>query len=142
MPRWIEFADKQVAKRLAGSLNGTDMGGKHFSTHRYDLWNLKYLKHFKWDNLTAEIGALPPLWCAQSSASCCVLRARRNPPSTASLRLPSHRFGGGGNGAAYQKAVREQKLAAELRNAKRERDSYLARVDKAHAIDAMVLRPA
>jgi hypothetical protein len=37
--------------------------------------------------------------------------------------------------------VREQKLAAELRNAKRERDSYLARVDKAHAIDAMV-RPA
>lgn len=57
------------------------------------------------------------------------------------LRLPSHRFGGGGNGAAYQKAVREQKLAAELRNAKRERDSYLARVDKAHAIDAMV-RPA
>jgi hypothetical protein len=55
--RWIEFADKAVAKRLARSLNGTELGGKHFSTHRYDLWNLKYLKHFKWDNLTAEIGA-------------------------------------------------------------------------------------
>jgi len=38
--------------------------------------------------------------------------------------------------------VREQKLAAELRNAKRERDSYLARVDKAHAIDAMEERKA
>lgn len=31
---------------------------------------------------------------------------------------------------AYQKAVREQKLAVELRGAKRERDFYLARVDQ------------
>jgi hypothetical protein len=55
----------------------------------------------------------------------------------------ARRRGGGSNAcAAYQKAVREQKLAAELRNAKRERDSYLASVDKAHAIDAMEERKA
>ncbi|KAK3240138.1 hypothetical protein CYMTET_49994 [Cymbomonas tetramitiformis] len=41
---------------------------------------------------------------------------------------------------AYQNAVREQKLAAELRSATRERDFYLKAVDKAHAIDAMESR--
>jgi ribonucleotide monophosphatase NagD (HAD superfamily) len=39
-------------------------------------------------------------------------------------------------GAAYQKAVREQRLAAEISAAKRERDFYLSRVDKAKAIAA------
>ena len=34
--------------------------------------------------------------------------------------------------AAYQKAVREQKLAQELRSAKRERDFYLEKVDQVH----------
>jgi len=26
------------------------------SAYHYDLWNMKYLKRFKWDNLTEEIG--------------------------------------------------------------------------------------
>ncbi len=38
--------------------------------------------------------------------------------------------------AAYQKAVREQRLAAEISAAKRERDFYLSRVDKAKAVAA------
>ncbi|GLI63019.1 hypothetical protein VaNZ11_005879 [Volvox africanus] len=37
----------------------------------------------------------------------------------------------------YQRAVREQKLVAEISAAKRERDFYLSRVDKAKAIDAI-----
>ncbi len=38
--------------------------------------------------------------------------------------------------AAYQKAIREQRLAAEISAAKRERDFYLSRVDKAKAVAA------
>ncbi|EFN50823.1 hypothetical protein CHLNCDRAFT_11893, partial [Chlorella variabilis] len=40
----------------------------------------------------------------------------------------------------YQKAVREQRLAAEVSAAKRERDFYLSRVDKAKAVTAMMER--
>lgn len=42
--------------------------------------------------------------------------------------------------AAYQKAVREQKLAAEISAAKRERDFYLSRVDRAKAEAAQAER--
>lgn len=41
------------------------------------------------------------------------------------------------NGAAYQNAIREQKLAAEISAAKRERDFYMGQVDKAKGIEAM-----
>lgn len=40
----------------------------------------------------------------------------------------------------YQRAVREQKLAAEISAAKRERDFYLSRVDKAKAVNAILAR--
>jgi len=40
----------------------------------------------------------------------------------------------------YEKAVREQKLQAELSSAKRERDFYLSRVDRAKAQAAMEQR--
>jgi ESF2/ABP1 family protein len=43
-------------------------------------------------------------------------------------------------GAAYQKAVREKKLAQELSNAKRERDFYLSQVAKAKKNEAIVSR--
>ena len=46
----------------------------------------------------------------------------------------------GGRRAAYQKAVREQKLAAEISAAKRERDFYLSRVDRAKAEAAQAER--
>ncbi|KXZ52258.1 hypothetical protein GPECTOR_10g889 [Gonium pectorale] len=42
----------------------------------------------------------------------------------------------------YQRAVREQRLVAEISAAKRERDFYLSRVDKAKAIDAIKERRA
>eukprot|EP00242_Pyramimonas_sp_CCMP2087_P007522 CAMPEP_0198212446 /NCGR_PEP_ID=MMETSP1445-20131203/26101_1 /TAXON_ID=36898 /ORGANISM="Pyramimonas sp., Strain CCMP2087" /LENGTH=209 /DNA_ID=CAMNT_0043886893 /DNA_START=397 /DNA_END=1023 /DNA_ORIENTATION=- len=90
---WIEFANKKEAKRLARTLNGQHVGGKHFSKHYYDLWTLKYLKGFMWDHLTEDI--------------------------------------------AYQNAVRQHKLDAELRTARKDRDFYLSRVDKAKALDAM-----
>ncbi|KAL3162958.1 hypothetical protein ABBQ32_009391 [Trebouxia sp. C0010 RCD-2024] len=38
---------------------------------------------------------------------------------------------------AYQNAIREQKLAAEISAAKRERDFYMGQVDKAKGIEAM-----
>lgn len=52
---WVEFAKKSVAKRVASMLNGEHMGGKKRSAHYYDLWNIKYLRKFKWDNLIEEI---------------------------------------------------------------------------------------
>ncbi|KAK9056252.1 hypothetical protein SSX86_027342 [Deinandra increscens subsp. villosa] len=52
---WVEFTNKNVAKRVASMLNGEQIGGKKKSTFYYDLWNIKYLSKFKWDNLTEEI---------------------------------------------------------------------------------------
>ncbi|CAI5475601.1 unnamed protein product [Closterium sp. Yama58-4] len=81
---WVEFARKRDAKRVAALLNGQPMGGKNRSHHRFDLWTIKYLKRFKWDNLSEEM--------------------------------------------AYRRAVREQKLEAEMRVAAKERDAYVTRV--------------
>ncbi len=53
---WVEFEDKRVAKHVAEMLNGTTMGGKKRGAYHFDLWNIKYLKRFKWDHLTEEIG--------------------------------------------------------------------------------------
>ncbi|KAE9449054.1 hypothetical protein C3L33_19041, partial [Rhododendron williamsianum] len=53
--RWVEFSRKSVAKRVAKMLNGEQIGGKKRSTFFYDLWNIKYLSKFKWEDLTEEI---------------------------------------------------------------------------------------
>lgn len=47
---WIEFADRKVARRVAAALHQTPMAKKSG-----DLWNLKYLKHFRWDLLTEKV---------------------------------------------------------------------------------------
>ncbi|KAI9072120.1 hypothetical protein K1719_045897 [Acacia pycnantha] len=52
---WVEFTDKRVAKRVANMLNGEQIGGKKRSAFYYDLWNIKYLSKFKWDDLTEEL---------------------------------------------------------------------------------------
>ncbi|XP_068640282.1 pre-rRNA-processing protein ESF2 [Aristolochia californica] len=52
---WVEFAKKSMAKRVANMLNGEQIGGKKRSSFYYDLWNIKYLSKFKWDDLTEEI---------------------------------------------------------------------------------------
>lgn len=51
---WVEFARKGVAKRVANMLNGEQVGGRKRSSFYYDLWNIKYLSKFKWDDLTGE----------------------------------------------------------------------------------------
>ncbi|KAF5752284.1 pre-rRNA-processing protein ESF2 [Tripterygium wilfordii] len=53
--QWVEFTNKSVAKRVANLLNGEQMGGKKRSQFYFDLWNIKYLSKFKWDDLTEEI---------------------------------------------------------------------------------------
>ncbi|XP_073145911.1 pre-rRNA-processing protein ESF2 [Henckelia pumila] len=52
---WVEFTEKGVAKRVAKMLNGEQIGGRKKSSFYYDLWNIKYLSKFKWDDLTEEI---------------------------------------------------------------------------------------
>lgn len=90
---WVEFEEKVDAESVAAMLNGQPMGGKKRNVHYYDLWCIKYLPKFKWDNLTEEIN--------------------------------------------YQRAVHEQKMQAEIAAAKRERDFYMSRVDRAKAVTAI-----
>ncbi|OQR82533.1 pre-rRNA-processing protein ESF2 [Achlya hypogyna] len=52
---WIEFSHKSVAKRVAAALNTKPMGGKKRGFYYDDIWNLKYLKGFKWAHLTEKI---------------------------------------------------------------------------------------
>ncbi|KAK4746689.1 hypothetical protein SAY87_025726 [Trapa incisa] len=52
---WVEFTKKTVVKRVAKMLNGEQIGGRKRSQWYYDLWNIKYLSKFKWDDLTEEI---------------------------------------------------------------------------------------
>eukprot|EP01084_Bolivina_argentea_P283939 486449_1 len=52
---WVEFAGKKVAKAVARGLNNTQIGGKKRDFYREDIWNLKYLKGFKWDHLTEKV---------------------------------------------------------------------------------------
>ncbi|DAZ92895.1 TPA: hypothetical protein N0F65_000586 [Lagenidium giganteum] len=52
---WIEFEDKRVARRTAEALNARQIGGRKRDYYHDDIWNLKYLKGFKWDHLTEKI---------------------------------------------------------------------------------------
>jgi ESF2/ABP1 family protein len=52
---WIEFADKSIAKSVAESLNNARIENKKGSFYYDDLWNLKYLKNFKWEYLTEKL---------------------------------------------------------------------------------------
>lgn len=52
---WIEYADKRMAKRAVALLNTRPIGiGRRGSRFEGDLWNLKYLKGFKWEDLSAS----------------------------------------------------------------------------------------
>jgi ESF2/ABP1 family protein len=51
---WVEFSDKKVARSVAESLNNTRIGSKKGDYYYDDLWNLKYLKGFKWEFLTEK----------------------------------------------------------------------------------------
>lgn len=54
---WIEFANKKDAKHVCELLNAKTIGGKKGTYYHDDVWNLLYLKGFKWHNLTEQIAA-------------------------------------------------------------------------------------
>ena len=54
---WVEFVNKKEAKTVCDLLNAQTIGGKKGSYYRDDIWNLLYLKGFKWHNLTEQIAA-------------------------------------------------------------------------------------
>ncbi|MCJ1409333.1 RNA-binding ATPase activator esf2 [Ptychographa xylographoides] len=52
---WVEFVSKQDAKICAETLNGQIIGGKKGGWYHDDLWNIKYLRGFKWGDLMAQV---------------------------------------------------------------------------------------
>ncbi|KAI8946009.1 Pre-rRNA-processing protein ESF2 [Xylaria longipes] len=58
---WLEFIQKADAKTAVDLLNGTTLAevgmAKKGSYYRDDIWSLRYLKGFKWHNLTEQIAA-------------------------------------------------------------------------------------
>jgi ESF2/ABP1 family protein len=52
---WVELVSKKEAKIIAATLNARTIGGKKGGYYVDDLWNLKYLKGFKWRHLTEQI---------------------------------------------------------------------------------------
>lgn len=52
---WIEFVSKREAKIAVETLNTRIIGGKKGRYYHDDVWNLKYLKGFKWRHLTEQI---------------------------------------------------------------------------------------
>ncbi|KAI0445754.1 Pre-rRNA-processing protein ESF2 [Xylaria telfairii] len=58
---WLEFIQKADAKTAVELLNGTTLAevgmAKKGSYYRDDIWSLRYLKGFKWHNLTEQIAA-------------------------------------------------------------------------------------
>jgi ESF2/ABP1 family protein len=54
---WVEFVSKRDAKEVCELLNARTIGGKKGTYYHDDVWNLLYLKGFKWNNLTEQIAA-------------------------------------------------------------------------------------
>jgi ESF2/ABP1 family protein len=49
---WVEFIDKADAKRCAALLNSQSVGGKkRHNFYRDDIWCIKYLHRFTWNDL-------------------------------------------------------------------------------------------
>lgn len=87
---WIEFEDKKMAKFVAAVFNNQQVGGKKGTFYREDLWNIRYLPKFKWNNLTEKI--------------------------------------------QYDKRMRQERLKAELAQAKKSHDFYMEQVEKSKKI--------
>ncbi|KAL2370907.1 hypothetical protein RJ035_006629 [Blastomyces gilchristii] len=52
---WVEFASKRTAKICAETLNATIVGGKKGGWYHDDVWNIKYLRGFKWADLMEQV---------------------------------------------------------------------------------------
>lgn len=50
---WVEFESKKTAKVCAETLNATTVGGR--SWYRDDVWNMKYLRGFRWADLMEQV---------------------------------------------------------------------------------------
>jgi hypothetical protein len=143
--RWVEFADKKVAKRVALTLNSQQIGAPArwtLAQQQADCYSvtcrraqafcvlLRPVEH----QVPAQVQVGPP-----HRGNRCAKHARETSPSPHPLRVHQpltsaclcHLC------TAYQKAVKEQRLALELSASKRERDFYLTQVDQAKAIAAM-----
>ena len=53
---WIEFLDKRVARSVAEMLNAQNIGGKKSDKWHDDVWTMKYLPKFRWDQLSEQVG--------------------------------------------------------------------------------------
>ncbi len=57
---WVEFLDKRVARAAAAAAHNTPMEGTGLGASKRDkyggaLWNVQYLRHFKWHHLTEKV---------------------------------------------------------------------------------------
>lgn len=84
------------------------------------MWNIKYLKHFKWHHLTEKIGAS--------------LLGVQTPTSASSHASVLS--------SAYEQRVRAQKLRLQMTAAKRDAEVYVGRAEQAKAIGKMQERRA
>jgi len=52
---WVEFESKKVAKLVGETLNMSKITNHKGSIHYDDIWNVKYLRGFKWSHLTEKV---------------------------------------------------------------------------------------
>lgn len=52
---WVEFKKKKIAKKVAKMLNNMQVGGKRRNPWFNELWNIKYLKNFRWTHLNERL---------------------------------------------------------------------------------------
>ncbi|EKV17999.1 hypothetical protein PDIG_11700 [Penicillium digitatum PHI26] len=52
---WIEFESKKTAKICAETLNATIVGGLKSSWYHDDVWNIKYLSRYSWEDLMQSV---------------------------------------------------------------------------------------
>ncbi|OJJ51256.1 hypothetical protein ASPZODRAFT_127293 [Penicilliopsis zonata CBS 506.65] len=52
---WVEFQSKKTAKICAETLNASIVGGRKGGWYHDDVWNMKYLKGFKWADLMEQV---------------------------------------------------------------------------------------
>ena len=52
---WVEFESKKAAKLVGDTLNMSKITNHKGSIHYDDIWNMKYLRGFKWSHLTEKV---------------------------------------------------------------------------------------
>jgi len=52
---WVEFENKAHARLVGERLNNTPITNHKRSVHYGDLWNVKYLRKFRWEHLTEKV---------------------------------------------------------------------------------------